>query len=78
MLKRISRTRLVTFWFAAVAVILVWAVGAGVSVGVSTAVLLLMMCLVPPAVMWIVVRGAPPLTVGELLHSVNNDKEGGR
>ena len=76
MLKEISRTRLVGFWFAAVAVITAWVVGTGVNVGASTAALLLTMCLVPPAILLLVWRGAPPLTVGELLYSVNKQKEG--
>ena len=76
MLKEISRTRLVGFWFAAVAVIIALAVVTGVNVGVSTAVLLLTMCLVPPAIMLLVWRGAPPPTVGELLYSVHNQMEG--
>ena len=76
MLKEISRTRLVGFWFAAVAVITAWVVATGVNIAISTAVLLLTMCLVPPAIMLLVWRGAPPPTVGELLYSVNTQKEG--
>ena len=75
MLKEISRTRLVGFWFAAVAVIIAWVVATGVNIA-STAVLLLTMCLVPPAIMLLVWRGAPPPTVAELLYAVNNRKEG--
>ena len=76
MLKEISRTRLAGFWFAAVAVITTWVVAAGVNVGASTAALLLTMCLVPPAIMWLIWRGAPPPTVGEILYSVNMPKDG--
>ena len=35
MLKEISRTRLVGFWFTAVAVITAWVVATGVNVGAS-------------------------------------------
>ena len=76
MLKEISRTRLVGFWFVAVAVIIAWVVATGVHIAISTTALLLTMCLVPPAIVLLVWRGAPPPTVGELLYSVNNQKEG--
>ena len=76
MLKEMSRTRLVGFWFAAAAVIIAWVVTAGVNVAVGTAALLLTMCLVAPAIMLLIWRGAPPPTVGELLYSVNTQTEG--
>ena len=76
MLKEMSRTRLVGFWFAAVAVIIAWVVTAGVNVAVSTAALLLTMCLVAPAIMLLIWRGAPPPAIGELLYSVKEQKEG--
>ena len=76
MLEGISRTRLVGLWFAAIAVIIAGVVAMGMNVAISTAALLLTMCLVPPAIMLLVFRGAPPPTVGELLYSVNNQKEG--
>ena len=76
MLKEISRTRLVGFWFAAVAVITASVVTAGVDVAVSTATLLLTLSLVPPAIVLLLWRGAPPPTVGELLYSVNTQTEG--
>ena len=76
MLKEISRTRLVGFWFGAVAVIIAGVVTTGVNIATSTAALLLAMCVVPPAIMLLVWRGTPPPTVGELLYSVHNQKEG--
>ena len=54
-MKGISRTRLVGFWFVAVAVIIAWVVATGV-IAISTAALLLTMCLVPPAIMLLVWR----------------------
>ena len=59
----------------AVAVIIAWVVATGV-IAINTAALLLTMCLVPPAIMLLVWRGAPAPTVGELLDSVNRQKEG--
>ena len=76
MLKEMSRTRLVGFWFAAVAVITASVVTAGVDVAVSTAALLLTLSLVPPAIMLLLWRGAPPPTVRDLLYSVNTQTEG--
>ena len=76
MVKKMSRTRLVGFWFAAVAVIIAWVVATGVNIAIGTAALLLTMCLVPPAIMLLVWRGAPPPTVAELLYTVNKPKEG--
>ena len=54
-MKGISRTRLVGFWFVAVAVIIAWVVATGV-IAISTAALLLTMCLVRPAIMLLVWR----------------------
>ncbi len=76
MLKEISHLRLIGFWFAGVAVV-VGSVGAmGVSVGVSTTALLLMASLVPPAILLLVWRGAPPPTVAEILHSAETFRGG--
>ena len=75
MLNGISRTRLVGFWIAAVAVITAWVVATGVNIAISTAALLLTMCLVLPAIMLLVWRRAPPPTVRELLHSASKEKE---
>ncbi len=76
MLKEISRNRLVGFWFAAVAVIIVSVVAMGVHVAMSTTVLLLTMSLVPPAIMWLLWPGAPLLTAREILYSTNTPKKG--
>ena len=76
MLKTLSRTRVVGLWFVAVAVIIGGLVATGVNIAVSTAALLLTMCLVPPAIVWLVWPGAPSPTVGDMLHSGNRQKEG--
>ena len=76
MLNGISRTRLIGFWFAAGAIMIASAVAMGVNIPINTAALLLTVCLAPPAVVLLVWRGAPPPTVGELLYSVNKQKEG--
>ena len=71
MLKGISRTRLVGAWCAAVIVIGACGVVAGVPITLGYAALLLIVCLVPPAIMLLVWGGAPPQTVAELLYSVD-------
>jgi hypothetical protein len=76
MLKEISRNRLVGFWFAAVTVIIASVVAMGVNVAVSTTAFLLTLSLVPPAILLLVWRGAPPPTVGEILYAANTPKEG--
>lgn len=68
MLKGISRTQFVELWFGAVAVIIASIIAMGVNVGVAAVASLLTMSLVPPAIMWLVWRGAPSPTVGELLY----------
>jgi UPF0716 family protein affecting phage T7 exclusion len=76
MLKDITRNRLVGCWFAAVAVIIASVIAIGVNVGVSTTALLLTLSLVPPGIILVMWRGAPPTTVGEILHAANTPKEG--
>ena len=77
MLKDISRTRLIGAWWAAVIVIGACGVVAGANITVGNAELLLMCGLVPPAVMLLVWRGAPPVTVAELLYAVNRPLDDG-
>jgi hypothetical protein len=69
-----SRTGFVGFWFAAVAIAAASVALAGVPVSLSTTALLLTMCLVPPAILLFVSRGAAPPTVGELLYAVDEQK----
>ena len=76
MLKHITRNRFAGFWFAAVAVIVASVVAMGVNVAVSTIALLLTLFLVPPGIMLVLWRGAPPPTVGEILYAANTLKEG--
>ena len=71
MLKDISRTRLVGAWCAAVLVIGACGVVLGMPITVGFAALLLVTCVVPPAVMLLVWGGTPPQTVAELLYSVD-------
>jgi hypothetical protein len=76
MLKHISRNRLVAVWFAATVAAAASLVAIGANVAVSTTALLLAMSLVPPAIVWLVWRGAPPPTVGEILYATSTPKPG--
>ena len=71
MLKNISRTQLVGAWVAAVMVLLACSVVAGATLTFSTAQLWLVAGVVPPAILLILWRGAPPATVAEVLHHVH-------
>lgn len=76
MLKHISRPRLAAAWCAAIVLIAACGAVAGV-LTISRVELLLAICFVPPAVMLLLWRGAPPVTVAEVLHAVNvPSKEG--
>jgi hypothetical protein len=76
MWKSISRAQLVAAWLMAVAVLTACGVVLGLDVTLSSGILLVATSLVPPAVMLLVWRGAPPFTIAELLHSVDTSKEG--
>ena len=71
MLKNLSRTQLVGAWVAAVMVLLALSVVAGANLTFSTAQLWLVAGVVPPAILLILWRGAPPATVAEVLHHVD-------
>jgi hypothetical protein len=69
MLKHMSRTRLALAWCVAVVVFGVIAVvNGGTAMTLANGGLLLMVGLIPPAIMLLVWRGPPPLTIAEVLH----------
>ena len=71
MLRSINRRTVIGVWLA----VLLAAAGAGALSGVSITIgisaLWLVACVVPPAVMLMVWRGAPPPTVAEILQAVD-------
>jgi hypothetical protein len=71
MLKALNRGTIIGVWFAVLAVFVGAGAVAGVSITMGTRALLLVACLVPPAIMLMVWRGAPSPTVAELLHAVD-------
>jgi hypothetical protein len=76
MWKSISRARLIGAWVAAVAVLTACGVVMGLDITLSSGILLVATSLVPPVILLLVWRGAPPVTIAELLHSVDASKEG--
>jgi hypothetical protein len=71
------RIRLAGIWVFSVAVLAASGVVLGLSVTASTVLLWLVACVVPPGVMLMVWPSAPPLTVAELLHSVDVPSQAG-
>lgn len=72
MLSNITRAQMAGAWCLMVIVVGACSVIAGAAMTVGNGALLLVTCVVPPIVMLFVWRGAPPLTVAELLQSVND------
>ena len=78
MLNRMSRGQLAGVWCAAVIVLGALGVAAGAAITIGNGEWWLGTCLVPPAIMLLVWRGPPPITVAELLHSVSSVQKDGR
>jgi hypothetical protein len=66
-----NRDTIIGVWFAVLASVAGAGAVGGVSITMGTRALLLVACFVPPAIMLMVWRGAPPPTVAELLHAVD-------
>jgi hypothetical protein len=71
MSKSPSRGTIIGVWFTVLAVVAGAGAVGGVSITMGTRALLSVACLVPPAIMLMVWRGAPPPTVAEQLHAVD-------
>ena len=78
MLSHLSRLGIASTWSAAVVVLAASSVFLGFAFNSCIAVLWLVACLIPPAVMLLVWPSAPPLTVAELLHAVDNPPKQGQ
>jgi hypothetical protein len=72
------RTRLALLWVAVVIGIAACGVVYDVTFTASTASLWLVAVLIPPGVMLLVWPSAPPVTIAELLYSVNGPVKEGR
>jgi hypothetical protein len=76
MLKHMSRTRLALAWCVAVVVIgAIAVVNGGTAMTLANGGLLLMVGLIPPAIMLLVWRGPPPLTIAEVLHDAGKSSK---
>jgi len=69
MLNAMTRTRVIQLWFVAVAVAIAGAVVFGVAVTLSTAVLLLAGCLVPPIVVAVMWPAGPQENAADVIHA---------
>jgi hypothetical protein len=68
---RMTRWRLITAWYAAVALVIVAALALGAAVAVSTGAMLLALALVPPMLVIMLWPGVQPLTASEVIHGAN-------
>jgi hypothetical protein len=78
MLKNVSRTKIAGTWVAAIIVLMACSVVVGADMTIGTAELWFVACVVPPGLLLLLWRGAPPLTVAELLHAVDTEAKDGR
>jgi hypothetical protein len=75
MLKNLSRERLIVAWLVIVVIAFAGSLMGGTTATPSTWILLLCLCLAPPALSLVIWRGAPPLTVAEILHAASARKD---
>ena len=71
MFKALNPRTVIAAWAAVLIAIAGTAALAGVPITVSVTALWFAACIVPPAVMLLVWRGAPPPTMAEILHAVD-------
>ena len=71
MLKVINRQTVIGVWGVALVALAVGGSLSGLSITAGTGVFLLIACIVPPAVMLMVWRGAPPPTVAEIIYAAD-------
>jgi hypothetical protein len=71
MLNDMTRSNVIQVWFVAVALVVAAAVVFGASMTVGTGIMLLALCLVPPAIVVVKWPGAQPQTAAEVLHNTD-------
>ena len=64
----INRSKVIQLWFAAVALVVLAAIALGANVTIGTGILLLAMCLVPPAIVVMLWPAAQSPSAAEMLH----------
>jgi hypothetical protein len=75
MMKDLTRSRFVGFWFAAVAVTIATVIVMGVHVSVATTAFLLALSIVPPGIALALWPAAPPPTIAEILYAANTGRD---
>ena len=71
MSRSINRRTVIGVWLAVLVAVAGAGALSGVSITIGTSALWFFACVVPPAVMLMIWRGAPPPTVTEVLHAVD-------
>jgi hypothetical protein len=71
MLNDMTRSKVIQVWFVAVALVVAAAVAFGASMTVGTGVMLLALCLVPPALVVALWPVDQPPTAAEVLHDTD-------
>jgi hypothetical protein len=67
-MRGITRSRLIQGWFATISLVVVAAVALGVTVTIGTAVILLALSLVPPAILLVLWPSVQPITAADVLY----------
>jgi hypothetical protein len=75
-MSRLTRGQWIGAWFATVAVAIAISIVVGATVTLSSIAMLVAMSVVPPAIVLLVWRGAPPATAAELLYAVDESRDG--
>ncbi len=69
MLKNPSHGQMVAVWFIAIGIATLASLAFGAAATTGTWILLFLLSLLPPAISFMVWRGAPPATVAEVLYA---------
>ncbi len=69
--RDMTRSRLIQVWFAAIALICAAGVTLGISVTMSTGMMLAALSLVPPAIVFMLWPGVQPRSASEVIHDTN-------
>ena len=70
--SRLTRSKVIQVWFAAVLLVAVAGIALGITVTLGTAALLLAMCLVPPAVVMMLWPSDKASTMADAIHDAKS------
>jgi hypothetical protein len=71
MSKPLTRSKLLFAWFSAVAFLVAGGLALGATIAAGTGMLVLALCIVPPAILLMMWPSAPTLSVAEVLRNVD-------